>query len=116
VFSGPSGRGKRRKMLALREEKTTHNLAPVGIRQKFSWAMGPFGLWGEKQAILTLRYSPGGQGAEERHGIIEPCVPKGVRSPNFIYSRRARSLIPSGQKSNLFYFLHRGKTNPIFKF
>ena len=72
-------------MLALREEKTTHNLAPVGIRQKFSWAMGPFGLWGEKQAILTLRYPPGGQGAEERHGIIEPCVPKGVRSPNFIY-------------------------------
>ena len=106
-------------MLALREEKTTHNLAPwlrQGIRQKFSWAMGPFGLWGEKQAILTLRYPPGGQGAEERHGIIEPCVPKGVRSPNFIYSRRARSLIPSGQKSNLFYFLHRGKTNPIFKF
>ena len=95
MFSGPSGRGKRRKMLALREEKTTHNLAPVGIRQKFSWAMGPFGLWGEKQAILTLRYPPGGQGAEERHGIIEPCVPKGVRSPNFIYSlrfRRARSL------------------------
>jgi hypothetical protein len=35
VFSGPSGRGKRRKMLTLREEKTTHNLAPVGIRQKF---------------------------------------------------------------------------------
>ena len=30
-------------MLVFREEKTTHNLAPVGIRQKSSWAMGPFG-------------------------------------------------------------------------
>ena len=44
MFSGPSGHGKRRKMLALREEKTIHNLAPVGIREKFSWAMGPSGL------------------------------------------------------------------------
>ena len=83
-----SSEGYNQCFLALRDaerggkckEKTTHNLAPVGIRQKFSWAMGPLPC-GRKASDP----SPGGQGAEERYGIIEPCVPKGVRSPNFIY-------------------------------